>query len=73
MPAMANAVSLAIGAGILANAWQLNILLRLIAESGRLSEHGPASLLQLHGVTDVLHVVDGGVPLWERQGWPMAG
>ena len=21
---------------------------------------------------DVMHVVDGGVPLWERQGWPTA-
>ena len=30
-----------------------------------------ASLLQRHGVRDVIHVVDGGVPLWERSGWPV--
>ena len=29
-----------------------------------------ASLLQRYGGQDVIHVVDGGVPLWERQGWP---
>jgi len=33
---------------------------------------GPAaSLLRRHGAGDVLHVVDGGVPLWRRQGWPV--
>jgi len=30
-----------------------------------------ASLLERHGATDVIHVVDGGVPLWKRQGWPI--
>ena len=29
-----------------------------------------ASLLQRYGVADVIHVVEGGVPLWEREGWP---
>jgi hydroxyacylglutathione hydrolase len=30
-----------------------------------------ASLLQRLGARDVIHVVDGGVPLWQRQGWPV--
>ena len=30
-----------------------------------------ASLLQRYGAQDVIHVVDGGVPLWKRQGWPI--
>ena len=30
-----------------------------------------ASLLKRYGATDVLHVVEGGVPLWQRQGWPV--
>ena len=30
-----------------------------------------ASLLKRHGAADVIHVVDGGVPLWERSGWPV--
>jgi rhodanese-related sulfurtransferase/glyoxylase-like metal-dependent hydrolase (beta-lactamase superfamily II) len=30
-----------------------------------------ASLLRRHGAGAVLHVVDGGVPLWERSGWPV--
>jgi rhodanese-related sulfurtransferase len=29
-----------------------------------------ASLLKRFGVEDVLHVVDGGVPGWQREGWP---
>ena len=29
-----------------------------------------ASLLQRFGVAHVIHVVDGGVPLWQRHGWP---
>ena len=29
-----------------------------------------ASLLQRYGADRVIHVVDGGVPLWERRGWP---
>jgi hydroxyacylglutathione hydrolase len=30
-----------------------------------------ASLLQRFGGRDVRHVVDGGVPTWKRQGWPV--
>jgi rhodanese-related sulfurtransferase/glyoxylase-like metal-dependent hydrolase (beta-lactamase superfamily II) len=30
-----------------------------------------ASLLRRHGVADVRHVVDGGVPLWRSRGWPV--
>ena len=30
-----------------------------------------ASLLQRHGAAAVWHVVEGGVPRWERQGWPV--
>jgi rhodanese-related sulfurtransferase len=29
-----------------------------------------ASLLKRYGARDVIHVVDGGVPLWKRSGWP---
>jgi glyoxylase-like metal-dependent hydrolase (beta-lactamase superfamily II)/rhodanese-related sulfurtransferase len=29
-----------------------------------------ASLLQRLGASEVIHVVDGGVPLWQREGWP---
>lgn len=30
-----------------------------------------ASLLKRFGAEQVIHVVDGGVPLWEREGWPI--
>jgi rhodanese-related sulfurtransferase/glyoxylase-like metal-dependent hydrolase (beta-lactamase superfamily II) len=30
-----------------------------------------ASLLKRYGAADVVHVVDGGVPRWERRGWPI--
>ena len=30
-----------------------------------------ASLLKRYGADDVIHVVDGGVPLWKRRGWPV--
>jgi glyoxylase-like metal-dependent hydrolase (beta-lactamase superfamily II)/rhodanese-related sulfurtransferase len=30
-----------------------------------------ASLLQHHGAAQVMHVVDGGVPRWGREGWPL--
>jgi len=30
-----------------------------------------ASLLLRHGAEHAVHVVDGGVPLWERSGWPV--
>jgi len=29
-----------------------------------------ASLLKRSGAHEVIHVVDGGVPLWKREGWP---
>ncbi|MDP1847583.1 MAG: MBL fold metallo-hydrolase [Solirubrobacteraceae bacterium] len=29
-----------------------------------------ASLLQRFGAEQVIHVVEGGVPLWQREGWP---
>jgi rhodanese-related sulfurtransferase len=30
-----------------------------------------ASLLRRHGASEVLHVVDGGVGTWEREGGPI--
>jgi rhodanese-related sulfurtransferase len=30
-----------------------------------------ASLLKRYGATDAIHVVEGGVPLWKRAGWPV--
>jgi hydroxyacylglutathione hydrolase len=30
-----------------------------------------ASLLQRHGAEQVIHVVHGGVPRWQREGWPI--
>ena len=30
-----------------------------------------ASLLKRFGARDVIHVVDGGVPRWQREGWPI--
>jgi hydroxyacylglutathione hydrolase len=30
-----------------------------------------ASLLQRFGASGVIHIVDGGVPQWEREGWPI--
>src|SRR5215204_4827946 len=30
-----------------------------------------ASLIKRFGAPDVIHVVDGGVPRWEREGWPI--
>ena len=30
-----------------------------------------ASLLQRYGAEHVIHVVDGGVPRWQREGWPV--
>jgi hydroxyacylglutathione hydrolase len=30
-----------------------------------------ASLLKAYGADEVIHVVDGGVPLWERLGYPI--
>ena len=42
----------------------------VICGSGQRSAVG-ASLLQRFGVPDVIHVVDGGVSRWEREGWPI--
>jgi glyoxylase-like metal-dependent hydrolase (beta-lactamase superfamily II)/rhodanese-related sulfurtransferase len=42
----------------------------VVCGSGQRSAVG-ASLLLRHGAHDVIHVVDGGVPLWERSGWPI--
>ena len=30
-----------------------------------------ASLAQRYGAKDVIHVVEGGVPMWKRKGWPI--
>jgi rhodanese-related sulfurtransferase len=30
-----------------------------------------ASLLARHGANAVIHVADGGVPAWQRAGWPL--
>ncbi|GAC1434346.1 MAG: MBL fold metallo-hydrolase [Solirubrobacteraceae bacterium] len=42
----------------------------VICASGQRAAVG-ASLLQRHGVSGVVHVVDGGVPRWARNGWPI--
>ena len=42
----------------------------VVCASGQRAAVG-ASLLQAHGARDVWHVVDGGVPRWERSGWPV--
>jgi hydroxyacylglutathione hydrolase len=42
----------------------------VVCASGQRSAVG-ASLLQRFGATDVIHVVEGGVPLWKREGWPI--
>lgn len=45
--------------------------LAAICASGQRSATA-ASLLSAYGATDVIHVVDGGVPLWGRLGHPLA-
>ena len=42
----------------------------VICSSGQRSAPA-ASLLRRLSVENVLHVVDGGVPLWQRMGWPV--
>jgi hydroxyacylglutathione hydrolase len=42
----------------------------VICASGQRAVVG-ASLLQRHGAPRVLHVVDGGVGTWVRNGWPV--
>jgi rhodanese-related sulfurtransferase len=41
----------------------------VICASGQRAAVG-ASLLARHGARAVIHVADGGVPAWERAGWP---
>jgi rhodanese-related sulfurtransferase len=43
----------------------------VICASGQRAAVG-ASLVQRLGADEVIHVVDGGVPLWRRNGWPIA-
>ena len=42
----------------------------VVCGSGQRAAVG-ASLLQRHGTSGVIHVVEGGVPHWQRQGWPV--
>jgi hydroxyacylglutathione hydrolase len=42
----------------------------VICGSGQRAAVG-ASLLKRLGVEGAIHVVDGGVPRWEREGWPI--
>jgi hydroxyacylglutathione hydrolase len=42
----------------------------VICASGQRAAVG-ASLLARHGVREVIHVVDGGVAGWGREGWPL--
>jgi hydroxyacylglutathione hydrolase len=42
----------------------------VICASGQRAAVG-ASLVQRHGAREVLHVIDGGVPHWVRNGWPV--
>ncbi len=58
------AVLAAMAAGIVANAWQLDILLRLVAESGRVSGASPAGLLNAAMYRNLLlSAVES--PLWQ--------
>ena len=42
----------------------------VVCGSGQRAAVG-ASLLQRYGAREVIHVVAGGVPLWQRRGWPV--
>jgi glyoxylase-like metal-dependent hydrolase (beta-lactamase superfamily II)/rhodanese-related sulfurtransferase len=42
----------------------------VLCASGQRAAVG-ASLIQRAGASDVIHVVEGGVPMWERNGWPV--
>jgi hydroxyacylglutathione hydrolase len=42
----------------------------VVCASGQRAAVG-ASLLARHGARAVIHVADGGVPTWERAGWPL--
>jgi hydroxyacylglutathione hydrolase len=52
-------------------ALDLDAPVAVLCSSGRRAGTA-ASLLRHHGATRVLHVVDGGVPAWERLGHPVA-
>jgi glyoxylase-like metal-dependent hydrolase (beta-lactamase superfamily II)/rhodanese-related sulfurtransferase len=43
----------------------------VVCGSGQRAAVG-ASLVKRAGAADVIHVVEGGVPLWAREGWPIA-
>lgn len=45
-------------------------LVAVVCASGQRAAVG-ASLLQRYGAREVIHVVEGGVPRWQRQGWPI--
>ncbi len=45
--------------------------LAVICGSGQRAAVG-ASLVQRYGASEVIHVVEGGVPLWQRREWPIA-
>jgi hydroxyacylglutathione hydrolase len=47
-----------------------DVSVAVICGSGQRAAVG-ASLLQRFGARDVIHVVDGGVPRWGREGWPV--
>ncbi len=42
----------------------------VVCGSGERSAVG-ASLIQRYGASEVIHVVEGGVPMWKRRGWPI--
>ena len=42
----------------------------VVCASGQRAAVG-ASLVQVYGAREVMHVVDGGVPRWKREGWPI--
>jgi len=42
----------------------------VVCGSGQRAAVG-ASLLQRSGAREVIHVVEGGVPMWKRKGWPV--
>jgi hydroxyacylglutathione hydrolase len=46
------------------------VAVAVICASGQRAAVG-ASLLARHGARDVIHVVDGGVAAWGREGWPL--
>jgi hydroxyacylglutathione hydrolase len=48
------------------------VAVAVICASGQRAAVG-ASLLARHGAREVIHVVDGGVGSWGREGWPLDG